>query len=361
MNNKIGILTYQDTSNFGAMLQAFGLYAYLKKKGYSCKIINYKSKSIDKRENPQNILYELKKVKNLKSKLFILLSRSNRKKKYMGLKNFLMKQEVLTLEYTRENIKLINKDFDTFIVGSDMVWNFTINNNDFAFLLDFVNENKKKISFASSLGEEWSNSIDTTVKQLFKRFNHISIREEQFKTYLEQKLEKKVDIVCDPTMLITANEWLEYTVKPTYDNYVLVYFNTDDSKCLNNAIEYARDNGYSVKYISLSIKKNSNYDSIWPTTIEQFLGLIKNAKAVFTASYHGMLFSIYFEKELFWYSRAQNSRMKFISEKLGLVKRCGSEIDLQKMPKIDFNSVKMKLSEFRNYSENILDSYLGEL
>lgn len=261
MNNRIGILTYQNTSNFGAMLQAFGLYAYLIKKGYSCKIIDYKSESIAKRENPQNIFNELKKANNLKSKLFILLSRNKRVKKYNGLKKFLNNKDALSKEYSSSNISSSNQEFDTFLVGSDMVWNFTINKNDFVFLLDFVNDYKKKISYASSLGEEWVDSIDKKVTSLFKRFNHIAIREEQFKQYLESKTSADIDVVCDPTMLLNANEWMEYTDKTTFENYVLVYFNTDDSKCLNNAIDYAKNKGYRVKYISLSIRKNPNMKS----------------------------------------------------------------------------------------------------
>ena len=42
-----------------------------------------------------------------------------------------------------------------------------------------------------------------------------------------------------------------------------------------------------------------NAKNVKPTSLEQFLGLIKHASMVFTASYHGMLFSIYFHRQVF--------------------------------------------------------------
>lgn len=358
MNNNIGILTYQNTSNFGAVLQTYGLYAYLRKNGYSCKIINYISNAIDVRENPQNMFYELRQCGSLKSKLFMLLSRKKRIAKYNGLKSFLVKNGALSMEYSISDISLTNQEFDTFLVGSDMVWNFNINSNDFTFLLDFVHEDKKKCSYASSVGEEWSDSIDTNVKRLFGRFDNISIREEQFRTYLEQKTNKNINVVCDPTMLLSADEWGKYAAKPLYENYVLVYFNTSDSKCLKDAVKYAKNHCCRVKYISLGVRKNPEYDLIWPTSIEQFLSLVKNAKAVFTASYHGLLFSAYFETELFWYSRAQNSRMKYITDRLGLERRCGSALELSEMPEINYETLRILMAEFRSYSEALLHSFL---
>ncbi|MGP1569131.1 MAG: polysaccharide pyruvyl transferase family protein [Peptoanaerobacter stomatis] len=356
--DNIAILTYHNTSNFGAMLQTYGLYAFLYNSGYSCKILNYVSKAIDENENPQNLLCELKKKKSIITKLFILLTRRKRIKKYKDVQKFLLQNTSLTKKYNVFNLNLANHEFDTFLVGSDMVWNFTINKNDLTFLLDFADETKYKYSYASSLGEEWSDSINGDVIKLFNRFNNISIREEQFKLYLENKIKRNVDVVCDPTMLLTRNEWEKYTVSSIYKNYVLVYFDSSDSKCLNDAIKYANTNGYTVKYISLSIRKYKTHDTIWPTTIEQFLSLVKNAKAVFTASYHGLLFSVYFERELFWYSRAQNSRMKYISDKLGLDKRCGSDYNFSEMPEIDYFYVQKNLNEFRDYSINVLHSFL---
>lgn len=360
MNENIGILTYQDTSNFGATLQAFALFYFLKKNDFSCKLIDYSSKAVDLVENPQNIFYELHTQTTLRMKLIKILTRRKRMQKYKNLKYFLIKHDSLSKKYDKKNITLANQEFSSFIVGSDMTWNFSINKRDFCYLLNFVDDNKDKYSYASSLGEEWSEDIDNEVRKLLNRFNKIAIREKQFKHYLENKLGRSVNVVCDPTMLLDSKEWAEYIGKKIFDNYVLVYFDSSDSKCLRDAIEYAKNHNCRVKYISLEIRNKPNYDVIFPISIEEFLSLIKYANAVFTASYHGMLFSAYFQKELFWYSRVQNSRMKFISEKLGLNDRCGSEEDFSVRSKIDYANVQEKIDDFRNFSSKILLSCFEE-
>ena len=37
---KIGILTFHDTTNFGSLLQTYGLYKKISDFGYDCDIIN---------------------------------------------------------------------------------------------------------------------------------------------------------------------------------------------------------------------------------------------------------------------------------------------------------------------------------
>ena len=41
-NKKIGILTFQNAYNYGAILQLYGLYSFLDENGYEGETINYK-------------------------------------------------------------------------------------------------------------------------------------------------------------------------------------------------------------------------------------------------------------------------------------------------------------------------------
>ena len=49
---KIGIITFHDTTNYGANLQAYSLFKAIKNLGYDCEIINYQCENIIKRELP---------------------------------------------------------------------------------------------------------------------------------------------------------------------------------------------------------------------------------------------------------------------------------------------------------------------
>ena len=44
------------------------------------------------------------------------------------------------LVYDRDNVQKANQEFDTFLVGSDLVWDFSINQNDLTYMLDFADK-----------------------------------------------------------------------------------------------------------------------------------------------------------------------------------------------------------------------------
>lgn len=47
---EIGILTFQRTSNFGSMLQAFALCKAVRNLGYDCDIVDYTCVAVEDRE-----------------------------------------------------------------------------------------------------------------------------------------------------------------------------------------------------------------------------------------------------------------------------------------------------------------------
>lgn len=72
----------------------------------------------------------------------------------------------------------LNNKFDKFIVGSDQVWNPTNNGQDMAYLLDFVEDDYKKISYSSSFG---ISGLDENNSKLYanylSKFYRLSSRE----------------------------------------------------------------------------------------------------------------------------------------------------------------------------------------
>ena len=105
--------------------------------------------------------------------------------------------------------------------------------------------------------------------------------------------------------------------------------------------------------------------NIKPTTLEEFIGLIKYAKMIFTASYHGILFSIYFRKQFVFYTRAHKSRVVSLAEKLKVDMNCADEMDISSIPFISYETINPLVEEFRNYSltelSKNLDLYIREI
>lgn len=65
---KIGILTFHDTTNFGSLLQTYGLYKSITNFGYDCDVIDYECPEITKREIPKPFKFSLN-PKNLAKEL----------------------------------------------------------------------------------------------------------------------------------------------------------------------------------------------------------------------------------------------------------------------------------------------------
>ena len=288
---KVGILTFHDAHNYGAVLQAYALKKYIKQLGYEVNVINYHHKTI-----PDGFPKENNEVRWEKFNKFIKELTNN-------------EQTVYTCE---EDLEKLNIDF--WICGSDQIWNTEITRGfNKGFFLDFET-NGKKISYAVSMGipnlpkeqeEDFKNSIN--------KLDYISVREETLKQYAEKFTDKKVTKTLDPTLLLENKDFDDLILENKYGEYVLIYALGPDERLTKIAKKIADEK--NVKIIELNDKKIENYfcDQVSDAGPMEFLTLIKNAKAIVTNSFHGTIFSIIFGKEFYTITRLnRNSRMENI-------------------------------------------------
>lgn len=352
---KIGLLTYHHTSNFGSMLQTYGLYLTVIKMGHECEVIDYRNGPVEQRE----FLKPLYQSRNIREAKNIILYGKYKKRKSKELKSFLEKKMQISSEtYDAKSFQTINGKYDCILVGSDLVWDFSINGHDFAYMLDAVDDKTKKIAFASSVGSVWNEADLSDVCRLLNRFDAIAVRENTIKDVLSQRLDKNVDFVCDPTMLVKGEYW-DQMARPRMisEPYVVCYMNAGQAM-YDDAIAYGHKHNLPVYMISCDWVPNG-LKAIRPKNIEEFLSLIKNAETVFSASYHGMLFSLYFNKNFYFYNRGWKDRMKSIADYLQLADRehWNPEKDSNI---IDYTYVNQKLDAFRESSLEKLSAYLGK-
>lgn len=362
---RVGILTYHAAINYGAILQCYALQNILSQDD-SCdvKVINYTPAVFNNYfPNPKKFW----KTKSIKTKLFYLakwiLRRDQTKKestKYEKLVSFINSKLKLTKPLHKEELQLLNKDFDVFITGSDQVWNLEMTNRDTAFLLDFAQ--KKKISYAAStkISALTDNDVDC-MKKILPSFSHISVREEDVCEYLNKMgLHAECDI--DPTLLMDRSEWenLINNVTTKLHDYILVYHVNAPEKMVDKAFEYAQRNG--LKVVSLN-RLNTKYDyyDYSDASIEEFLYLIKNANCVFTTSFHGLVFSIIFNTNFFFEipdnSQNNNQRLLNLARKLGVEKQSLQEGHQLKID-INWDTVNEKLKKLRDCSIQRLNNYI---
>lgn len=351
-SKRIGVLTYHRTVNFGSQLQAYALYKTVKDMGASCEIIDYRNNIIEKREFMKKI-YQCRSLSELKS--YVLYYRC-RKKRERSFDCFLHEHmQVSDCVYDRSNIDKIQNQYDCLLVGSDLTWDFSINGHDKTYMLDFADENIQKIAYASSVGGLWPKQDSREVYALLDRFHAIGVREREIQENLSRNLNKDIDFVCDPTMLVDAQAWSDLAGERMIKApYVLCYMTSADDRTYVDALKYGQDNNLPVYVISHGWTPAS-LRPIRPSGVEQFLSLILYADAVFTASYHGLLFSLYFEKEFYYYNRGWKSRMQSIANLLDIGYR---EYYNKDSKKLDYVNIREHIEIFRNESLRTLTRYI---
>lgn len=351
---KIGLITFHETTNFGSFLQTYSLYTAINNLGYDCEVVDYKCESIRKRELPKTKpeSYSLKNIV-----LYFILERKLQRK-FASFQNTVHKCMKLSKPYYKYNIAEADKEYDAFVVGSDMLWNLSITDHDMVYFLDFVKDKRKKYAFSTSIGNRWNDKEIVAVCPFLQDFRRISLREKDSVNWMSGFLEKKIESVCDPTMLLDKNIWeqlIENKIK-NKDNYILIYFY--DPQMMKDAKKYAARHKYKILFINYG-KPVKGVKNIHPYHISDFLSLIKHAKSVFTASYHGMLFSIYFEVPFYCYMRENGNNVRFYSvfNRLNLWQCYRKSGDAFKETVIDYGKVAEAVKEWRAESLAILENY----
>ncbi len=349
----IGLLTFHDTNNFGSLLQTYGLYKKITDLGFPCEIIDYQCESIINRELPHNFSFSLSPKLLLKD----LWLESAKRRKYKYLKGFLYEHMTVGDKCFKENICEYEEKYDKIIVGSDIVWGLDITKDDLTYFLDFCRNKNKKYAFSSSIGNKWNYEEQRMVAPLLQDFKYIAVREEESADWVSELTGNRPDVVSDPTMLIIPDEWLEFTNNDIKEKYVLVYFENSNGDCVRAAKELAEKEKIKVKYINYGLPKKG-VSNIRPYRLEDFLSLINNAQHVVTASYHGMLFSLYFNKQFTYFNRAHKSRMNTLSARLGVSHRNGENGDIVSLPPINYKIVNMAIDAYRQHSIQCLKKML---
>lgn len=360
---KIGILTFHNVPNYGAALQAFALNRIINQLNYDCKIINYFSD--DLLHQYKLINFRNRGIKNfLKNTILI-------KKNYYRNKKFILFQK----KYYRqtEPIKRIKKltdvihDFDYIITGSDQVWNkdITKESSDIYFLNFFATEKPQKISYAASFGTDKIKYKDD-LKLLLKDFKSISVREESANRILHEVDINNVEVVIDPTMLLTRDEW-NSIFKPIElkEPYILVYMLQKDDFMIDFVNKFTSNINLKVIHFGAINRYKVKTENKYCSGPDEFINLIRNAKYVITNSFHGVVFSIIFKKELFVIPhRTRNTRIENLLSKLKLEDRMilNNDYNIVKLlqKKINYDIVDEKFADMRGNSIDFLKRSFDE-
>lgn len=298
---KIGIVTWFNVPNYGTFLQAYALQKFLSKKDFDVYLINYKSNSFlyaDLRRLVFSLIPCLRK-KNIYSNSKYVFDKSS----YKYLK--------LSKRITKKNTYKLNQLYDFFISGSDQIWSPVNYKSKEFYMLDFY-QGKNCISFSTSLG---GNDIPENEKeiyyQLLKKYSYVSVRENSSKLILEALLGRDIECLCDPTFLLTKEEWQKQEVKPksyTEHKYIFCYFLGNKSFYKEKLLEIRKKYPlHKMKVVRLGNEKFELEDDFfcYENSLDpfEFLFLMNHSEFVVTDSFHATVFSIIFDKPFYHFFR----------------------------------------------------------
>ena len=378
---KVGILTILNVNNYGAELQCCALYRKLQQLGYDAEVINYlfgihPEHVFDGEKRTVPIpLKQLIKVKLLPvvQNMFCMFHQKNKRLRNKRFDEFHAKYNHLT-STVYPSVKSLYEakfNYDVLCIGSDQVWNYMKGYSLEPFFACFDKNNTKKITYASSIG---LSSLSVEAEQVFKKeltnFAYISVREQQASEILEKLLNRKIDVVLDPTLILNKQEWIEvakYDMCPK-EKYLLVYIVT--IKPCDYVLTLAR---HIAKQRNLKILRicrdaypehsGSDVEEILTAGPSDFVGLFSKAEFVVTNSFHGTVFSINFSKPFYSVIKSHhstNSRLTSILKKLGLEDRImpvGSQLPM--ISDIDFSDPSAKLEAERKLSIEYINKALS--
>ena len=214
--------------------------------------------------------------------------------------------------------------YDAYICGSDQIWNPTYKSTGSAYFLQFAPE-YKRIAFAPSFGlSSLPDSLHAIYKEWLNGIPYLSVREEQGAKIIKELTGRDALVVPDPTLCLNREQWEEAEKKPEFADgqpYVLTYFLGNETNKDRRFIEaYAKLAG--VKIINLFDMREPEY---YATDPAEFVWLIHHAKAMFTDSFHGTVFSIIFHTPFLVFDRIESGGTKMSSRIETLLKMTNLE------------------------------------
>lgn len=352
----IKIITCHYAYNYGAVLQAYALCKFLNNQGERVEVINYRPWYYRGSTKTKN------KIKLVLRKIIRIPDNNKSEKVFYG---FLKQHVPMTVEYKDyDSLAKAELKADMFIAGSDQIWNFNLpNGRDKAFYLDFA-KSGKKASYAASLGMDslTNDQLDFLSDQL-KKFDYVSLREKSAKRIIESAGVEDVCVVADPVYLLHRDEWNCISKRPDNipsGNYILVYaFNRQ-----REIFEFGKKLAHKYGYKLLSV--NTFWEDIlnntdcyyWNCMPEEFIYLISHAECVVTNSFHGLSFSMIFNRPVILFEKDDkgNSRMNDLIDTLGADEVRDATVKEQVIiPKIDFDNINRNIKEYRERSIQYLD------
>lgn len=381
---QIGIITYWSSDdNYGQQLQCYALQRFLRDKKHNAFLIKYKPTAEQKSKWDKlkgisigKLLDKLSSAKRKEIAINKLLGNENKELNKARMFEKFRNDHLNTTEIEYHSIEELRQnppEAEVYICGSDQVWNNSLHSKNTAgWYLDFGNPSIRRISYAASIGRNIEKGEQSTFKTYLNHLNAISVRESSAQALCQSLGFSNVEVVGDPTLLLSANHYLSLCkdIPKQEHPYLFMYMlniSTPEEIGWDKVSAYLQARSLDLKTVCSSgylparelIPDNRNILA----SIPEWIALIRDARYVITISFHGMMFCILLHKPFLvmkltnQYAKG-NNRMTSLLATLGIEERIHNSslpFDRQMENEINWTEVEKKLAALRNNSIKFIE------
>lgn len=285
-----------------------------------------------------------------------------------------------SMMYRLDDYSRFNYHCETFLVGSDQLWNWWSNRDvgSYHFFLDFADDNHKKIAYSTSFGHDsayYPDDMRLKVSYLLHRFDAVSVREAGGCTVCKRDFDVDAVQTVDPVFLCRMEDYekaIALSKVTIREKYVLAYIlNPTEEKIAS--VRYVAEKMNLPYRIILDgqsdfeeLKAQANDPNVLENVeIADWLKYFKDASYVITDSFHGFCYAIIFGHSMSVFPNKLRglSRFESLCRMTGLEDRMvySKEELLETEPwntPVDFDAVKRKMEPEIAYSRKWLEDAL---
>lgn len=302
--SKIGVVTVFKGYNYGSALQAYAVKCTFEKFGLDVVVLEQSGSLIKGRD--------VRILKILRFLINAIFSPIEFRKTMIAYKNIYnnYKSDVakkMFIEFWESFIRpkkysyqqlvraSTSDEYMFFVCGSDQIWSVDATFVDPFYYIRFASK-EKRVAFAPSLGKDSLPKRNIKIlRKYIGEIPHLSVREYSGSILIKQLTGRDAEVLVDPTLLISPEEWRErIKINHNLEPYILVYFLSKPSQVALSSLERLQHRtGLKIKYIGFRFDEKVNVEDAGP---KEFVEYISNATYVITDSFHGVVFSIIFNR-----------------------------------------------------------------
>lgn len=318
---KIGILTQPLHSNYGGLLQNYALQQVLLRAGHEvetinqdpplrsplrlwagrCKVAIYHSLMPQRYAKPRYVPSE--------TEMGMIRRNTNQ-----FINTYIRHTKTIHSSHEFSSIAKAN-GYEAFVVGSDQCWRPKYNSYLLDMFLQFVEERTdiRRIAYAASFGtDEWEMTESQTAScaRLAQLFDLVTVREDCGVQMCHEHFGVKSTHVVDPTLLLDQADYVhlveqEHETKSSGTLFEYILDPTEEKTAFVNRIATEMKltpfhvmPEYQTELLTRQQVKGHLADCVYPR-VTTWLRAFMDAEMTIVDSFHGMVFSILFNKP-FW-------------------------------------------------------------